>query len=268
MVKSVKPYKFVVSIYGIFERFPLMLKSKILYPLHLYRYRYLDRAFKGGADVFLICDDGSMGDRLAEKYGVNYKFLPNPKPDYKPIPREKAREIMGINFKGVLGAFVGRFSKFKGVQYLPRIYRKGDPYKLIIVGKGFSGDFKRWAEEVNSIIIEQFPHNRMNIVYSGIDFVIMPYIYGNKTTVMVESLTYGLPTVSFKAHTTDQIIKNNYNGFIAKNFNLYEFRKYCLSLAKDRSLREGISPNARKTSLIFPTWDNHISQIINTLKTN
>jgi glycosyltransferase involved in cell wall biosynthesis len=97
------------------------------------------------------------------------------------------------------------------------------------------------------------------------DFVIMPYIYGNITAVMVESLYFGLPTVSFKAHSTDRIIKNGENGFYAENFKVKDFRKYSLLLAKEEDLRRKIGENAHKTSRIFPTWQEHMEKIIHQL---
>jgi glycosyltransferase involved in cell wall biosynthesis len=265
IVSKVKPNKFLVSIYGILERFPLRLRNKIFYPLHLYRYRKLDYAFKGGADLFLIYDDGSMGEKLAEKYRVNYITLLNPKPEFERLDKCSAREILKLPKNSVIGAFIGRFSKFKGIEFLPKIYQKGDPYTLILVGSGDARELKTWAKEVQSIIIEQIPHTLMNLVYSAVDFVIMPYIYGNITTVMVESLYFGLPTVSFKAHSTDRIIKNGENGFYAENFKVKDFREYSLLLAKEEDLRRKIGENAHKTSRIFPTWQEHTEKIIHQL---
>ncbi|MEO0222523.1 MAG: glycosyltransferase [candidate division WOR-3 bacterium] len=262
LVKRLKPKKFIVSIYGIFERFPLRTINKILYPIHLYRYRKLDEAFKGGADIFLIIDDGSKGEELAKMYNVNYVMLLNPKPQYPKIDKAEARELLKLPKDDVIGAFIGRFSKFKGIHFLPKIYRKNDPYRLIIVGNGKMKPEERWIKEINSIIIEQIPHTKMNIVYSAVDFVIMPYIYGNLTAVMVESLFYGLPTVSFKAHSTDRIIINGHNGFYAENFNLKEFREFCITLAKDESLRAYMGENAKKSSEKFPTWEENTSKIL------
>lgn len=262
MVKKVKPNKFVVSIYGIFERFPLRLRNKILYPLHLYRYRRLDYAFKGGADLFLITDDGSLGYKLAEKYKANYITLLNPKPNFTKMDKTLARKILKVPQDSVIGAFIGRFSKFKGIEFLPKIYKKGDPYDLILVGSGDAKNLRTWAEEVGSIIIEQTPHASMNLVYSAVDFVIMPYIYGNITAVMVESLYFGLPTVSFKAHSTDRIIKNGENGFYAENFKVKDFRDFCIILSKDEKLREKMGKGARESSRIFPTWQEHTDKII------
>lgn len=266
LIKDIKVKKFVVSIYGIFERFPLRPINRILYPFHLWRYRKLDLAFKGGADLYLITDDGSLGDRLAEKYKVNHIILPNPRPEYKKLDKIESRRILNLPLNETIGAFVGRNSKFKGVQFLPKIYKKGNPYTLILVGSGLKASLQPWAEENKSIIIEQFPHHMMNIVYSAVDFVMMPYIYGNKTAVMIECLTYGLPTVSFKAHSTDEIIRNGENGFIARNFNVKEFRDYCIKLASDETLRESISLKAKETSKNFPTWKEHTDKIINNLK--
>ncbi len=266
LMRDIKVRKFVVSIYGIFERFPLRIINKILYPIHLWRYRKLDLAFKGGADLYLITDDGSLGDRLAQKYKVNYIMLPNPKPEYKRLNKITSRRILNLPLDKTIGAFIGRNSKFKGVQFLPKIYNKRDPYTLILVGSGLKSTLQPWSEENKSIIIEQYPHYKMNVIYSAIDFVIMPYIYGNKTAVMIESLTYGLPTVSFKAHSTDEIIRNGKNGFIASNFKIKEFRDYCIELASDETLRESISSLAKETSKNFPTWKEHTDKIINNLK--
>jgi len=71
--------------------------------------------------------------------------------------------------------------------------------------------------------------------------------------------------VAFKAHSTEEIIKSGWNGFIAGNFDLQEFAHYTVRLATDPILRESISESARISAEGFPTWDHRASVIAQSL---
>ncbi len=264
--RSVGAKRFVVAIYGVFEYFPL---RKVFTPLHRWRYRRFDRAFKGGADVFLITDDGSKGEVLAQRYGQPFILLPVPKPPWRRVDRLEARERLGLPRNGPVAGFAGALNKLKGAHLLREIYERArGVYKLAVIGYGpMLGEFERWAKRTGGrvFVLPPFPHEDMAVFYSAVDFVLAPYLYGNKTAVVVEAMSLGLPVVVFQAHSSDEIIRHGWNGFIARNFDTDEFAHYTVRLATDPILRESVGESAKISSEGFPTWDHRVSTILQAL---
>ncbi len=258
--------RLVVAIYGVFEYFPL---RKVFKPLHRWRYRAVDRAFKGGADLYLITDDGSKGEIVAQRYGRPYLLLPVPKPPWDRIDRLEARRQLGLPLNGPIGGFAGALNKLKGAHLLPEILRLSrGTYRLAVIGYGpLLPTVLKMREEAPDrvFVLDPLPYERMNLFYSAVDFVLAPYLYGNKTAVVVESLALGVPVVAFKAHSTDEIIRSGWNGFIASNFNVEEFAHYTVRLATDPVLRETMGEAAKVSAEGFPTWDHRASVVAQSL---
>jgi len=266
LFKKVGARKFVVAVYGVFEYFPL---RKVFTPLHRWRYRAVDRAFKGGADLYLITDDGSRGELIAQRYERPYLLLPVPRPPWDRVDKMEARRALGLPLNGPIGGFAGALNKLKGAHFLPEIYRLSrGTYRLAVIGDGpLLPSIRELAERDPGrvFVLDPLPYDRMNLFYSAVDFVLAPYLYGNKTAVVVESLALGVPVVAFKAHSTEEIIKSGWNGFIAGNFDLQEFAHYTVRLATDPILRESISESARISAEGFPTWDHRASVVVQSL---
>ncbi|NPB04533.1 MAG: glycosyltransferase family 4 protein [Thermotogae bacterium] len=258
--------RFVVAIYGVFERFPL---RRVFWPLHWWRYRHLDGAFRGGADLFLITDDGSRGEKLAQMYSQPYILLPVPRPPWSRIPQLKARELLGLPPNGPIGGFAGSLNKLKGAHLLGKILELArGTYRLAVIGEGpLLKEIERLRRESPDtvFVVPPLPYEKMNLFYSAVDFVLAPYLYGNKTAVVVESLAMGVPVVAFKAHSTDEIIRSGWNGFVAENFNVEEFARYTVRLATDPLLRETVGNAARVSAERFPTWDHRVTTIAQAL---
>ena len=266
LYRKIGARKLVVAIYGVFEYFPL---RKVFKPLHLWRYRAVDGAFKGGADLYLITDDGSKGELVAQKYGQPYLLLPVPRPPWDRVDKVEARRRLGLPINGPIGGFAGALNKLKGAHMLPDIYRLSrGTYRLALIGDGpLLPRLHRLARDFPGkvFILDPLPYEDMNLFYSAVDFVLAPYLYGNKTAVVVEALSLGVPVVAFEAHSTPEIIRTGWNGFVASNFNVEEFAHYTVRLATDPVLRESMAEAARVSSEGFPTWDHRASVVAQAL---
>ena len=266
LYRKTKARKLVVAIYGVFEYFPI---RRVFGPLHRWRYRAVDRAFKGGADLYLITDDGSRGEIVAQKYGRPYLLLPVPRPPWDRTDRIEARKRLGLPINGPIGGFAGALNKLKGAHLLPEIFRLSrGTYRLALIGDGpLLPEVRKLAGEFPGKvhILAPLPYEDMSLFYSAVDFVLAPYLYGNKTAVVVESLSLGVPVVAFEAHSTSEIIRTGWNGFVASNYDVKELAHYAVRLATDPILRESMSEAARVSSEGFPTWDHRASVIVQAL---
>lgn len=247
----------VVFVESVLERFPL---RRIPFWKRWSLSWNIDAVFKERAKLYIISDDGSGGDVLANRYGVNYIISPNvPQLSSKP-DKIYSRKRLGIPTNGVYVGYVGYPSEEFGFHILEKIYRLGNEmYKLLIHPIGKDSDFDGFIKKFKG---KAFISNSLEDFFGSIDITIFPYFFGNKSNYITTSLALGIPPVSFKAHRTDEIVKNGWNGFVVENFSVEEFSRYVSLLASDPILRETLSRNCLVNSLTFPSMDEKVSLLV------
>ena len=70
----------------------------------------------------------------------------------------------------------------------------------------------------------------------------------NLPNIALEAQSCGKPIIAFKVGGLTDIVKNNYNGYLIKPFNVNLFSKKIEILIKDKKLRAKFSKNAHKFS--------------------
>ena len=82
------------------------------------------------------------------------------------------------------------------------------------------------------------------------------YLMTSKTEsfglVLIEAMSYGLPCIAYdSAEGANDIIQNNYNGYLIKNRNEHEMADTIISLLNDRKELKRLGENAKKTALKY-----------------
>lgn len=82
------------------------------------------------------------------------------------------------------------------------------------------------------------------------------YLMTSKTEsfglVLVEAMSYGIPCIAYDtAEGANDIIQNNYNGFLIKNRNEHDMADKIVSLLNDRKELKRLGENAKKTALKY-----------------
>ncbi len=259
-VKFIRRYRnktLVIFVESVLERFPL---RRLPFWKRWILFRNIDAVFKERAKLYIISDDASGGNALADKYGVNYIISPNvPQLPSKP-DKIYSRKRLGIPLNGIYVGYVGYPSEEFGFHILEDIYLSGNGmYKLLIHPIGKSSDIDRFISKFKGKV---FISESLEDFYGSIDITIFPYFFGNKSTYMITSLALGIPPVSFKAHKTEEIVKNGWNGFVVENFSIEEFSRHVSLLVSDPILRETLSRNCLVNSLTFPSMDEKVSLLV------
>jgi glycosyltransferase involved in cell wall biosynthesis len=157
------------------------------------------------------------------------------------VPQDKVavRQMLGIPTDSKVIAFgaVNVLSPYKGftyleqaLNYLPEIYKE-ENVQILIFGEV-------WGKEMQNL----FPYNIKFLgylneeqdianAYGAADVFVIPSIADNQPTVIVESLSCGVPVVGFEVGGIPDMIQHRSNGYLAEVKNYKDFAegiKFCL----------------------------------------
>ena len=185
-----------------------------------------------------------------------YEFIDNP------IPKQK--EIL----------FVGRMdNKAKGIDRLLKIWKllaeKNDDWNLTLIGDGPDKPMlEEMAREMGLKRYEFKGYLNPKPYYEKASIFCMTSTFEGFGMVITEAMQHGVIPLAFDSYTTvHDIIKNGYNGFLIKPFDIDEYARKIQILIDDKNLLEELSYNSRLFSNKFSSdeivskWITLISDI-------
>jgi len=275
--------------------FPAFIISKVLKArcvLRLYgfsnsKFSFLYRltqtiAFRLPLDLYIIVNDGTLGDKIIEKYriasekvlfwvnGVNKNWSERPLNLYL---REK---IAPNNEKIVLS--VSRLVGWKQVDVLikaiPNVIKEYRNVRFIIVG---DGDQRRKLEDlVKDLNVSNFVNFVGSVSHEEvIDFMNISDIFVSMNALssinnpVLEAMSCGKAVISLNTGASEDLIKNFENGILLEVEEKDKLADYLLLLLKNDDLRSKLGSNAKNFILSkWPTWEERTEfevRIIETL---
>jgi len=198
--------------------------------------------------------------RTQTYYGVEFKnsrVIANP---IKIIPAEERWKRGKHDKKKVL--FVGRFDKHKGADILieafAAVLRKMPEAELLFVGPdcGLDKDGKHWTIKgyIERVIPVKYKRNvRWLGQLSAKEIIklrkksfltIIPSRYENFGNVLLESMSYGCPTIASDVGGNPEIVENGRNGLLFQTENPEDLASKALSLLQDEALAERLGKQA------------------------
>lgn len=134
---------------------------------------------------------------LKKYYKKESKVIENAVPDiFHNIPREKAREELGIDYSGPLGIFVGRMDRTKGFDIVLKV-SKNIKVMCISPNSSQNGD--------NLLIRTNVEYEDMPKYYSAADFLIFPSRYESSGYSIMEALRCGIPIVASRTGILEDV---------------------------------------------------------------
>lgn len=151
---------------------------------------------------------------------------------------------------------LGRFSQDKGFLRLIDIWKKVQEnaefkeWKLIIVGEGVQKeqieDKIKALHLSTSIIIKPFT-KEVEKEYLGASIYAMSSYNEGFGMVLIESASYGLPSIAFDITSgPSDIIENGKSGFLIKDDDLKDYADKLQILMRDENLRKTMGENAKE----------------------
>lgn len=121
-------------------------------------------------------------------------------------------------------------------------------FKLFIYGDGNKLEKKIIKSNINKyglndiIILKKFTPN-IEKIYSTSDLIVIPSFKEAFGYVVIESFFYKVPVLAYRIKSLNEIIKNNYNGYLVKKFNTKLFAKKIIHLLENSNLRNKFIKN-------------------------
>lgn len=127
---------------------------------------------------------------LETDYGVTSKVIEHgiPADRFRPVPREDAREMLGIKGDGPLGIFVGRADHTKGFDILKAVAARRRDVRFLCVT---SSD----ARDDDLLVRRNVPNEEMPLCYSAADFMLLPTRYESVGYSALEAMACNIPVI-------------------------------------------------------------------------
>lgn len=156
---------------------------------------------------------------------------------------------------------VGRLSKEKGMIDLIDVYKlvdlKINDTHLNIIGDGVEKENieKKIIKDNLALKVELHgfqDKEYINNYYLDSSIYLMTSITESFGLVLIEAMSYGIPCIAYDtAEGANDIIQNNYNGYLIKNRNEHDMADKIIELLNNRKELQRLGSNAKKTALKY-----------------
>jgi len=272
ILSKVKKTKNAVKLFGVY-----LFSRYYKFPFFLFFSLDPYLAYKIPIDLLLVVDDGTKGDLMRNIFSIReekFRFITQPAPKNWRIITN-AKELLGIDKKRKVILFVGALNKIKGAHFLvpilKRVKKKINDVLLLVVGEGplleiLKEEARRELLSDSVAFFGKVPHRKLETFYSAADVFISLSVYSNLTLPVVESLTMGVPVVTYDLMDTRKVIFDGTNGFLIGFGKIDEFAEKVVLLLQDDELRRKMSHEARKfADSYFPSWEEVMEKVYSIL---
>lgn len=241
-----------------------------------------------GEKRVLVRADRIIAATLAEKSQLEFLYSANsskisvipPGVDtrhFYPIPKDEAKEVVGVPQDAHMILFVGRIEPLKGIDNLIKaigiIQERGVlqccPHQLIIIGgepnakpEDMNAEMARLQDMVESLGIENFviflgkqDQQILPYYYSAAEVAVMPSHYESFGMVALEAMACGTPVVASQVGGLAFLIRDGETGFVVPGNDIESLADRLINLIKDKALREKLGRNSSEYAKLY-AWEN------------
>ncbi|ELS3707448.1 glycosyltransferase family 4 protein [Campylobacter upsaliensis] len=239
-----KRYQNCIIIYNNMPHYPIFKNKNThyLHIIHIWQNKY--RKKFNTYDTLIVIS--KQQKELLDCHHKDVTYIPNFLPQI-------SNQNTNSNHKFVLS--IGRFIQDKGFLRLIDIWKRVQEnaefkdWKLIIVGEGVQKeqieDKIKALHLSTSIIIKPFTKEVEKEYLSASIYAMTSHKEG-LPMVLLESCSYGLPSVAFDIAGLSDIIENEKSGFLIKDNDLENYADKLQVLMRDEKLRKTMGENAKE----------------------
>lgn len=188
------------------------------------------------------------------------QLLPKKKIDYIEISFKENKDlskVKDIKFGELL--YIGSIEPRKGIHLLLDslflLKKENQDFKMNIVGKIIDDTYyQTLLDKISLYKLEKEVvfHGRVssNVLHEFLmttELFVFPSLLEGYGMVLMEAMSYGIPIVAFNNSAMPYSIKDNFNGFLAVNKDVKDFKDLIVRVLCSRDLRASLSNGAKKT---------------------
>lgn len=184
----------------------------------------------------------------------------------------KLKKNIKLNKEDFVILFIGRIAKEKNITFLLEnhkdIVKIHKNYKLVLVGDGPDIDtYKEYVRknklEENIIFVGKVPLEDVPSYYKIADIFVTASKTETQGLTVIEAMASSLAVVCIKDESFENVVLNNFNGFIFKNKK--EYKNIVNKLASDSIFRKKVALQAKTSSKEFSS-DYYASKVLDVYK--
>lgn len=216
LLRTVYQRKLVIRLFGLGMDGSRMEKNAVTF----LRNFSIVMGFLCRANLYIITDDGSSGDRAAKLWGIDesrIRFMRNgiSREFFPHVGHETARGQLALADSDVVALSVCRVESGKQVDRVVCAFAeaKHPRLRLVVVGDGEALSYvKQVARECGCFdrvdFVGAVPHDRIHIYYEAADMVLMAYEFSNIGNPFFEALSMGVPIICTSAGNPGRVLGN------------------------------------------------------------
>ncbi len=234
-------------------------------------------ALRMPADLVIMTDDGTQGDRNLQELGVDMKkvrFWMNgtDKDEFEVLPsRQEARAHLGLTHRNVI-LMLSRLVWWKcverGIEAFPQVLSECPDTLLLIVGDGVERlKLERLAADLDLTASVRFigaVSRKQTMEYlAAADIFLSLYTLSNVGNPLLEAMLSGKCIVTLATGDTAKVIKDGVTGVLLSEDNLGPLPKALASLLQDPGRAARLGTKAREHARNhFLSWEERTSMEI------
>jgi D-inositol-3-phosphate glycosyltransferase len=195
---------------------------------------------------------------------------------FYPIPKDEAKEVVGVPEDSHTILFVGRIEPLKGIdkliQAISIIQNNGElrccPHNLVIIGgepnaksEEMNAEMARLQDMVEDLGIENFviflgkqDQQLLPYYYSASEIVVMPSHYESFGMVALEAMACGTPVVASQVGGLAFLVRDGETGFVVPGNDVQMLAKRIVELIKDKDLRNKLGNKSAEYAQLY-AWE-------------
>jgi D-inositol-3-phosphate glycosyltransferase len=195
---------------------------------------------------------------------------------FYPIPKDEAKEVVGVPEDSHTILFVGRIEPLKGIdkliQAISIIQKNGElhccPHNLVIIGgepnakpEEMNAEMARLQDMVEDLGIENFviflgkqDQQILPYYYSASEIVVMPSHYESFGMVALEAMACGTPVVASQVGGLAFLVRDGETGFVVPGNDVHLLANRLVELIKDKELRYKLGNKSAEYAKLY-AWE-------------
>lgn len=259
-----------------------LMSSRVNERLARLRYHKHLAALATPADLVIMTDDGTLGDRVLRDLGhpvERIRFWMNGVDRSiadSPVTREDVRTELGLAEDDILLLTVSRLSHWKrldrAIDVASLLHTHGTHVELAIVGAGpEEARLREHAAASNAAEHIRFvggvQRSQLAGFYRAADVLLSLYDYSNLANPVLESMVLGTPLVALDVGGTDHLVHDGVNGLLAHDARPATTADLVTGLIDDPTHRRALGESAATWAQAnLWSWDERMAEEVAALE--
>ena len=235
------------------------------------RYPVAVSGFRIPSGLLIVGNDGTRGDRVAERLGVSrerLRFWQNGVPHLSANCQKSDKTRVARDFCGLEASYrwlvmASRLADWKridrAIAAMPDVLQELPRTQLVLIGDGSERQsLERLSREYHLgnhvAFLGSLPRPDVFTIMSVSDALVMTNDFTNRCNAIFEAIRCGLPIVTLEDGSTEGLLKNEVNSLKVLPDDIEELSKAMIMVLRDDELIERLHQGARRTSSILWTW--------------